>query len=208
MRVLSGTVVLITVLVAAAVAAVLIAAYFRLLPAWRGARLRKRFGPEYDAAVAAAQGDRSVAERELDERLRRHRQTSVRTLTDAERDGHTRSWSTVQEGFVDDPAAAVGDARALVERIMTDLGYPDRAGGFEDRLRDLSVEHAHAVAEARRANVALSPAEQADTEHLREALVACRGLVTALLGTPPPTLRSEPGLAPKRPKDPAPEATR
>ncbi|MFV2195210.1 hypothetical protein [Nocardiopsis sp. LOL_012] len=204
---MSEAVVLIAVLVAVAVAAVVIAHYFRLLPSRRSGRLRKRFGPEYDTTVAAARGNRAAAEEELEARLQRHRDLRVRTLTGAERDARTRAWTALQEGFVDDPPTAVHDARALVERIMADLGYPS-AEGFEDRLRDLSVDHPHAVAGARRARLAEAPEQGADTERLREALVACRTLVDALLERPsPPHAGSAPTPA-RRPERPTPEATR
>ncbi|AFR07764.1 hypothetical protein [Nocardiopsis alba] len=166
----------------------------RLLPARRTARLRERFGAEYDHAVRT-HGDLAEAERDLSARLDRRRGFSPRPLSDEERRDHGDTWSVIQQGFVDDPAGAARDARGLVETIMTDLGYPglpsgtDDDAGFERVARALSVDHPEAVAVLRRAHAAGRPAmdDRERTENLREVLIAYRGLADALLGGLPTT---------------------
>lgn len=159
-----------------------------VLPARRTTRLRERFGEEYDHAVQE-HGDTAAAERDLTERLRERSGTELRELTDGQRERHTRAWAEIQQEFVDDPAGAVRNARRLTGTIMADLGHPDRGdgdGAFERRAKDLSVDHPGAVAAFHRVHAAvrLAEAERAPTEELREALVAYRGLVSALLGGP------------------------
>jgi hypothetical protein len=166
----------------------------RFLPARRTARLRERFGAEYDHAVRT-HGDLAEAERDLSARLDRRRGFSPRPLSDEERRDHGDTWSVIQQGFVDDPVGSVHDARGLVETIMTDLGYPgvpsrtDDDEGFERVAGLLSVDHPEAVAVLRRAHAAgrLTMADQEHTENLREALVAYRRLAEALLGGLPTT---------------------
>ncbi|WP_017613758.1 hypothetical protein [Nocardiopsis salina] len=168
-----------------------------VLPARRTARLRERFGDEYDHAVRE-HGGPAAAEQDLVERLRQRSATDLRDLTDEQRENHTHAWAEVQQGFVDDPAGAARRARRLTDTIMADLGYPDRGEGddaFEQRAKDLSVDHPGAVADFHRAHAAgrLAEADRARTEDLREALVAYRGLVTALLGgaVPGPAEKTE-----------------
>jgi len=193
----TGTVVIIVIAAVVIVAAgVALVARSSLLPARRTARLRKRFGAEYERAVEA-HGDRAAAERDLSERLSRREGMTLRRLTDREREAHAGTWAAVQQEFVDDPVTAVRNARGLVEGIMADLGYAGRTssddGGFERSAADLSVDHPAAVAEFHRVRGAGRPAtDPGDTEGLREELVAHRGLVEALLGGLPET----PGTAP------------
>mgnify|MGYP001157840818 CR=1 FL=1 len=174
------------------VAVIAFVARSSLLPGRRTARLKKRFGPEYDRAVRA-HGDAGAAERDLSERLRRREGMSIRDLTDQERRAHADAWAAIQQEFVDAPVQAVQDARLTVGAIMADRGYPappapaDTDEGFEHRLRDLSVDHPTAVAGLRRTQDAgrLAESDESRTEYLREALVAYRDLVGALLGGPP-----------------------
>lgn len=186
----TGTILIIAVVVALALAgASAIAAYRFLLPARRTARLKKRFGPEYEHAVRT-HDDTEAAERDLTERLRRREDITLRELTDEQRTTHADAWTGVQQEFVDDPVRAVQDARGTVNALMTDLGHPDLPNtdeDFEQRVRDLSVDHPDAVAEFRRLHTRRSMSDQAPTEDLREALVAYRGLVHALLGGALPT---------------------
>lgn len=148
----------------------------RLLPARRTARLRRRFGAEYDHALRL-HGDAGAAERDLSDRLSRRSALRTRTLPDDLRADHARSWAAVQREFVDDPGRSVRDARAVVAAIALDLGHPP-GEEFEHLLGTLSVDHPWEVAEVRR--VREDGAE--GTEHLRELLVAYRRLVDALLG--------------------------
>ncbi|WP_017587431.1 hypothetical protein [Nocardiopsis ganjiahuensis] len=186
------TIVIIAVVLVIVAGGAAIAARFSVLPAARTNRLRKRFGPEYDRALKE-HGDKASAERELSERLGAIEKTKLRKLSPEERGAHVNAWAAVQQEFVDDPVSALRDARGLTDTIMRDLGYPERpsavGGGaddesFDQRVRDLSVEHPTAVARYRDAQAAghLAEANRTTTEGLREALVAYRGLVDALLG--------------------------
>ncbi|MFJ9556147.1 hypothetical protein ACIRPH_20190 [Nocardiopsis sp. NPDC101807] len=200
----TGTVVIIVIAAVAVIAVgVALAARSSILPAQRTARLKKRFGAEYYRAVEA-HGGRAAAERELSERLDRRKGMRLRRLTDREREAHAGTWAAVQQEFVDDPVSAVRSARGLVEGIMSDVGYADRAPaedrGFEQRAGDLSVDHPAAVAEFHRVRGAVRPAgaDRVGTEGLREELVAYRGLVEALLGGLPESPGTTPTAAPGR----------
>lgn len=151
---------------------------------YRGQRLRKRFGPEYDRMVQDS-GSRFRAEQELRGREKRHDGLTLRELPAEARNRYTEEWRQVQALFVDDPRRAATQADALITRIMTDRGYP--TGQFDQRAADLSVEHATTVDRYRRAHELTISHHQgdADTEDLRHALVDYRALVADLLGTDP-----------------------
>ncbi|HMJ10594.1 MAG TPA: hypothetical protein VK524_04260, partial [Polyangiaceae bacterium] len=91
------------------------------------------------------------------------------------------SWANVQQRFVDDPSSAVVDADRLVKEVMAARGYP--MGNFDQRIADLSVEHAHVLDHYRSArNIAIANSEgRAGTEDLRQAMVHYRALFTDLL---------------------------
>ena len=191
----TGTIVIIAIVVVVIIGGTAIAARFSILPATRTNRLRKRFGPEYDRALEA-HSDKEAAEKDLSERLSHRENIQLRALTDDERAVHTDTWTKVQQQFVDDPVSAVQDARALTDAVMKDIGYPDRPsaadGGaddesFEQRAKDLSVDHPSAVDRYRRAQAAghLDQADRTATEELREALLAYRGLLDSLMGELP-----------------------
>lgn len=168
-------VILVLVVIVVAVGAG-IAVRSSILPARRTARLRRRFGAEYDHALRG-HGNAADAERDLAARLSRRSSLRLRPLTDELREDHARSWVAVQREFVDDPERSVHDARAVIAAIALDLGHPP-GEEFGHLLGTLSVDHPAQVAEVRRV--------QGDgtegTEHLRELLVAHRRLVDALLG--------------------------
>jgi hypothetical protein len=87
----------------------------------------------------------------------------------------------VQQRFVDDPRRAVGDADGLVKEVMSARGYP--MGNFEQRVADLSVEHATVLNHYRAARAIAQASEkgEASTEDLRQAMVHYRALFTDLL---------------------------
>lgn len=188
----TATIVIIVIAVIVIVGGAAVAAWLVVLPALRTRQLSGRFGPEYDRALEA-HGDKADAERDLTDRLRQRKDTDLRELSGQERAAHAGAWAAVQGEFVDDPVRSVRGARSLTDAIMRDLGYPDgpRAedgvhddAGFERRAKDLSVDHPEAVARYRATWAAghLAEADQTATENLREALLAYRGLVDALLG--------------------------
>ncbi|MFI9645363.1 hypothetical protein ACIHAA_03570 [Streptomyces sp. NPDC052040] len=146
----------------------------------RRRRLRRRFGPEYDRTVEEA-GGRRAAERELQARERRHEALDIKPLPSSVRDRYAREWSAVQEEFVDRPEDAVHDADRLVTSLMHERGYPTE--GFEDRVRDLSVEHGRTLEHYRAAHEVerLGPRRTATTEQMRNAMVHYRALFEELL---------------------------
>ncbi len=146
----------------------------------RSAALHQRFGPEYDRAVEEY-GDSGRAERELAARARRVDHLHFRPLTDAERARFESAWARIQAQFVDDPSGAVMNANELIKEVMRARGYP--IDDFDQRVADLSVDHATVVQHYRAAR-ALSDASRNGeplTENLRQALVHYRALFADLL---------------------------
>jgi hypothetical protein len=149
----------------------------------RRRRLKERFGPEYDRLVADQQSQRR-AEAELASRERRVRRLDIRPLSAAARTGYSTRWTSIQEDFVDHPAAAVSQAQQLVTAVLDDRGYPTE--GYEQILADLSVEHARNLEHYRAAH-ALSDASangQASTEDMRQAMIHYHAMFSDLLGDP------------------------
>jgi len=144
---MSGTIILAIVL---AVVVVLGAAVLILRTGTRdhGRDLRRRFGPEYDR-VAARHGDQAAAEQELAARVREHDALTLRPLAQDERERYERTWTSVQERFIDDPRGATQQADQVIGGLLTAIGYPS-----EDREKQLdlaSVDHAYALSEYRQA---------------------------------------------------------
>lgn len=144
--------------------------------------MQQRFGPEYDRTVEQA-GDRRTAERELQDRKRRHETLQIKPLEPASRDQYAQQWRQTQEQFVDRPEVAVKQADTLVALVMQERGYP--VGDFDQQVRDVSVEHSNAVGEYRAAHQIsrLNDDGGANTEQLREAMVHYRALFVELLDT-------------------------
>ncbi|MEV0279019.1 hypothetical protein AB0I22_21905 [Streptomyces sp. NPDC050610] len=147
----------------------------------RGRGLRRRFGPEYDLALARHDGDAKAAEKELTERLRRHGDVKIQPLTGESRERYAASWNGVQEEFVEAPGKAVADAEQLLARLVRDRGYP--ADPYDEQVAALSVHHAYSVRGYRQVHAAADRARQgrAATEELREAVVGARGLFDELM---------------------------
>jgi hypothetical protein len=155
----------------------------------RSTALHNRFGSEYDRALDE-RGNRRDAERELNERTRRHAQLHIKPLDAMQREAFAASWRTTQARFVDGPREAVADADSLVRDVMTERGYP--MGDFERQSADLSVDHADVVSHYRAAHrIRLRDADQdghgATTEELRTAMVHYRALFDSLLQDTPET---------------------
>ncbi|MEU1402851.1 hypothetical protein ABZ471_10885 [Streptomyces sp. NPDC005728] len=146
----------------------------------RRRHLRERFGPEYERTVEESDG-RRAAERELREREKRHDSLDIKPLPPVSRDRYTREWSSVQQEFVDRPQDAVHDADRLVTSLMHDRGYPTE--GFDQQMKDLSVEHGRTLEHYRAAHEveSLSTRSRATTEQLRGAMVHYRALFDELL---------------------------
>jgi hypothetical protein len=146
--------------------------------------LRRRFGPEYDRAVAE-RDSRQEAERELRERERRHAELELRPLSAESRATYAAAWEEVQVRFVDEPGDAVAAGDELVTRLIAERGYP--TGDYEEQLAHLSVEHARTLGHYRDAHdIHLRQQRgEASTEELRQALVHYRALFADLLGDDP-----------------------
>lgn len=170
-----------TIVVLAAIAIFIVAAIAsRRRTLTRSVELRQRFGPEYDRAVEQF-GTSTRAERELAARARRVDRFQFHPLTAADRTRFESSWSRVQAQFVDDPGAAATNANELIEELMRARGYP--VEDFDQRVADLSVDHATVVQHYRAAR-ALAESHrrgQSQTEDLRQAVVHYRALFADLL---------------------------
>src|SRR5262245_22586956 len=177
---MSGTTIVIAVVVVLAIIA--LALVLVLTVGRRGQRsraLRQRFGPEYERTVQET-GSREEAERQLEERLHRHRELRIHELGPAARARYIEEWRVIQSRFVDDPRAAVGEADDLVASLMRDLGYPTQS--FEQQAADVSVDHAEVVLGYRRAHELATARAEAATDDLRQAMVHYRELFESLLG--------------------------
>jgi hypothetical protein len=172
------------IMLLAAAAAVFVVAAISVLLARatrrRSAELKGRFGPEY-ARQVEERGSVKRAEHELLAREKRMGKRELRPLSDDEQTRFYGEWQSVQARFVDDPPAAVQAADSLIMAVMTAQGYDIES--FDQRVADLSVDHAgvvqhyraaHELAEARRAG-------RVDTEALRQAMVHHRALFADLL---------------------------
>ncbi|MEW2582270.1 hypothetical protein [Streptomyces virginiae] len=170
-----------TLVVVIVIAAVVVLALIATL--WLSARrrhLRERFGPEYERTVQE-EGSAMAAERALRAREQRHDQLDIKELPAERRREYAEAWSDVQEHFVDRPEHSVAEADDLVSRLLDERGYP--TAGYEDRLRDLSVEHGRTLDHYRAAHdvKVRSGGGRATTEELRGAMVHYRALFEELL---------------------------
>jgi hypothetical protein len=163
---------------------VVIAAIVYGVQAGRRKKLQSTFGPEYDRVVADT-GNRTEAEKELREREKRHAELELKELSPESQQRYRAAWEEVQIQFVDNPSEAVGTADELVTRLIAERGYP--TGEYDERLANLSVEHANTLQHYRDAHEISerNTAGSATTEDLRQALVHYRALFADLLGTDP-----------------------
>jgi len=168
---------------------VVLAAIFYGVQMGRRKKLQSTFGPEYDRAVADT-GNRGEAEKELRERERRHASFELNELSPESQAKYAAAWEEVQIQFVDNPSEAVGTADDLVTRLIAERGYP--TGEYDERLADLSVEHANTLQHYRDAHEISerNKGGSASTEDLRLALVHYRALFADLLGTEPVSTNS------------------
>jgi hypothetical protein len=150
----------------------------------RRKKLQSTFGPEYDRVVEHA-GSRTEAEKELREREKRHAGLELKPLSPESQARYAAAWEEVQIKFVDSPAEAVTTADELVTRLIAERGYP--TGDYDEKLADLSVEHAGTLQHYRDAHEISerNKGGEASTEDLRQALVHYRALFADLLGTDP-----------------------
>lgn len=144
------------------------------------AELRKRFGPEYERAVAT-HGSTRLAETKLADRETRVEKLKIRDLDPTERERLIGQWQVVQSRFVDFPKGAVTEADELVSSLMLARGYP--VADFDQRAADISVDHPLVVNNYRSAHlIALRLGRnEASTEDLRTAMIHYRSLFEDLV---------------------------
>ncbi len=182
------------VVVAIAVAIAVIVAFvaWSLSKRRRSARLRERFGPEYERAVRDS-GSPARAEEALESRERRVAQYHIRPLGQEESGRFAETRRRVQTGFVDEPRRAVEEADALVADLMKRL-----AEGFAKERSSLERQW--------------DRGDRISTEDLRVALRRYRSFFQRLLSIcemgrnhlPIPTRLPAPPAKPALPAPPAP----
>jgi len=147
----------------------------------RSAKLRARFGSEYDRVVAE-KGNRFKAEAQLESIEKRVKSYSLQTLDAADRDRFQQQWRKIQATFVDDPSGALSEADQLIGTVMSACGYPP--SDFENRAAEISVDHATVVEHYRAGHeIAVRHSQrQATTEDLRKAMLHYRALFDELVG--------------------------
>jgi hypothetical protein len=147
------------------------------------AKLRQRFGPEYELAVGE-HGSERRAEAQLAARETRVEKLKIRDLDPAERKHFSGQWQALQARFVDDPKGAVTEADALVSSLMQARGYP--VADFNQRAADISVDHPRVMANYRSAHEIALRLErgEANTEDLRTATLQYRSLFEELVQVP------------------------
>lgn len=168
------------IILIAAVALIIVA----LVGLARARAQRMRFGPEYDREVEL-QGSVARAERELLARQKRVRKQPLHALSESDRVQFSSDWRAIQGRFVDDPKDAVQAADDLINSVMHARGY--EIEDFEQRVSDLTVEHAGVVQHYRAAHELAEANREgrANTEELRQAVVHYRALFADLLAQPP-----------------------
>ena len=172
-----------TLIVIGIAALVVVALAFAAWMYWqrqRRARLRARFGPEYERALREA-GTPERADALLEERVQRVERFKIRPLSREQGQAFASEWRRVQGMFVDDPDGAVAAADRLVTEVMAARGYPIE--DFDTRAADLSVDHPRVVENYRAARTLAQRRErgEAGTEELRQAVVNYRELFNDLL---------------------------
>jgi len=147
------------------------------------AKLRQRFGPEYERAVRT-HGSERRAEAKLADREKRVGSMKIRELDAAERERFSAQWISLQARFVDYPKGAVTEAGELVSSLMQARGYP--VTDFDQCAADISVDHPKVVENYRSAHaIALRLGRgEASTEDLRSAMIYYRSLFEELVQMP------------------------
>jgi hypothetical protein len=143
--------------------------------------LQRRFGSEYDRAVAA-HGSERKAEAALENRQKRVENLNLRDLETAERERFIERWKAVQLAFVDSPRGALTEADDVVAAVMQARGYP--VADFEQRAADISVDHPRVTENYRAAHAVearLRAGQAATTEDLRTAMIHYRALFDELV---------------------------
>jgi hypothetical protein len=142
--------------------------------------LRERFGPEYNRVTSTTESKRD-AERELAQREERREELEIKPLPQESRARYTEEWKSIQAEFVDEPGRAVSRADSLLQKVMSERGYPVEK--FEQRAADLSVDHPKVVENYREGHrlATSGNGNGAQTEELRQAMRHYRELFDELV---------------------------
>ena len=154
------------------------------------AKIRQRFGPEYDRTVKEIGSERR-AEAQLADRTKRVEEFSIRELAPTERDRFVQLWTALQSRFVDSPKGAVSEADDLLVLLMQTRGYP--MSDFEQRAADISVDHPIVVSNYRTAHaIALQLRNgEVNTEDMRRAMIHYRALFDEMVQVTRPVARRD-----------------
>jgi hypothetical protein len=146
----------------------------------RRARLRERFGPEYDLAVRRGK-DRRAVEQRLTALAERRDNLEIHDVAVEEHQRFARQWDDVQRGFVDDPGQAVADADGLLNTVLRRRGYP--VDNFDDRVALVATDHQDIVERYRDAHDTYAGhlrTGSGETERLRKAFLGYRDVFERL----------------------------
>jgi hypothetical protein len=166
------------VVAAAIIAAAFLALAFIRIRA-RRARLKERFGMEYQRAVA----DKGVgpAESQLSEIESEREAHNLRDLPAATRDRYLDEWRQAEARFVSDPRDATRAAERLVIRVLHERGYPE--DDDDQKLVSLvSADHPDVADRYRHGHAMLESVDGApSTENLRKAMLDFRAVLEDVL---------------------------
>jgi hypothetical protein len=174
------------ILIVAAIVIVLVLAFvlYRFLVRRRPQRdFAAYYGDEYRRLIAET-GSSGKAEERLLARERRVAGYHVHPLDQAAKDRYATEWTRAQAAFVSDPKAAVAQAGDVLEKVLTEQGYPK--ADFDRLSADLSVGYPTILQDFRAAHdIVLKDREgKTNTEDLRQAMIRYKALFTALMGEP------------------------
>ena len=169
----------------AGIVVVLILAFvlFRMLGRGRGKRdFAGHYGEEYQRLVAET-GSKEKAEERLIARERRVADYHLHALDKTAQERYATQWKDTQASFVDDPKASLAQAGDVLDKLLTEQGYPK--ADFDRRTADLSVNHPAVVKDFREAHdIALNKEGKTTTEDLRQAMIHYKAIFTALMVGP------------------------
>ena len=148
----------------------------------RTSALRDRFGKDEYERTLDRHGARGKAEADLLEREKRVAELKLRDLAEPERIRFSQRWHQAKARFVDDPAAAVGDADSVIGGVMEARGYP--VSDFDERFESLTVDHGEVARHYRAGHdIAVKQVDgKATTEDLRQAMIHYEALFGELAG--------------------------
>ncbi|MGB2626977.1 MAG: hypothetical protein WAK20_09325 [Candidatus Acidiferrum sp.] len=170
-----------TLVIVVVIAVAVVLAVALMTRAQRRARLKARFGPEYNRVVEET-GSAERAEAKLEKLANRVDRFKIVPLSATAREDFVAAWTRIQGRFVDDPSNALSDADRLIQKLMRTRGYP--VSDFEQRARDLSVDHPEIVEHYREGHaISVRHAEgRANTEDMRQAMIHFRMLFEEMAG--------------------------